>query len=86
MIKKILTILYLFVFVAIPVLVVNIDGVCAGTAVQQFNNGLEKTAEETGHSEMKISDKDPTTIVGEVIRVVLSFLGVVFLILGVIFN
>ena len=53
----------------------NFNFVLAGN---EFEDGLVKTADQTGHSEF---DNDLMTWVSSVIKIVLSLLGVIFLIL-----
>lgn len=67
-------------FIAInSLLVFNINFIFAET---QFEKGLNATAAGTGHAEMAgIKDKTPAEIIGQVINGLLTFLGVIFLIL-----
>jgi len=59
----------------------------AGTSLEEsFKTSLNTTAQQTGHaradgSAAYFGSKDPVQIVGAVIKILLSFLGVIFLVL-----
>lgn len=59
-----------------------IDTACAQSAKSTFLNGLQKTAEGTGHQEAggQIGQTAPE-IVGKIIKAFLSLLGVIFVLL-----
>jgi len=72
--------------VSISGLTFAITGLQAGTSLKEsFETSLNKTAEQTGHLDGDtpafFGSDDPVQIVGGVIKILLSFLGVVFLVL-----
>lgn len=46
-----------------------------------FNDSLNKTAQETGHAENDFANKEITEVIGQVINILLSVLGIAFLLL-----
>lgn len=59
----------------------NIFSAQAQTAKEQFENSLKATAQGTGHAQLSIKAESLPTTIGNIIGIILSFLGVIFLIL-----
>ncbi len=74
--------LILFLIFFVNILFFQHNFVYAQSAAEQFNQGLNNTAKATGHlnNDKAIFDS-PQIVIGKVINVLLSFLGVFFLIL-----
>jgi hypothetical protein len=77
---------FLTIIIILSYFLANYSFVFADTptpAGKQFNRGLDNTAKGTGH--VDASNKpvygSPSVIIGSVIKIILSFLGVLFLIL-----
>src|SRR3989339_203217 len=58
----------------------NISCVQADTAKESFNKSLLETAQGTGHSTVQSGSLLPETV-GKIVKIFLSFIGVIFLIL-----
>ncbi len=69
---------YLFVLTVLFSFLFSSGVVFAGTAKQDFENGLKETAKETGH-DSGIAKDDVLTMTGKFIKATLSLVGILFL-------
>ena len=71
----------LLVFNGLNLAIVFTPAMAAADAKTQFNQGLKTTGEAIGYNEIGWSQKSLPEAIGLVIRVILSFLGIIFLVL-----
>jgi len=71
----------LLVFNCLNLVIVFTPAMAAADAKTQFNQGLKTTGEAIGYNEIGWSQKSLPEAIGLVIRVILSFLGIIFLVL-----
>jgi len=81
MIKRNFLFIFLFIFLSCSLLVfLNICTVEAQSGFDKFTEGYEKTGEKAGYTESEL-DKDLTQVIGKFINALLTFLGIIFLLL-----
>jgi hypothetical protein len=61
--------------------ILSLETADAARLKDTFNDSLNKTAQGTGHLDVAISTKSPFEVVSFIIKTVLAFLGIAFLIL-----
>jgi hypothetical protein len=71
----------LLVFNCLNLAIVFTPAMAAADAKTQFNQGLKTTGEKIGYDKIGWSQKSLPEAIGLVIRVILSFLGIIFLVL-----
>jgi len=81
MVKKYFLFFILIIFIAGSLFVfVNISAANAQTGFSKFKEGYEKTGEKAGYDKADLNKELPQ-IIGKFIRALLTFLGIIFLLL-----
>ena len=71
----------LFGIIFIALMFSNFQTANASKLIDTFNRSKDVTAYGTGHLDLSLSQKTPGQIAAQVIKILLAFLGVIFLIL-----